>query len=51
MMSQEMISINTMANIFLKNQIVKMPAYKNVLSENEINYLISYIEWLRKENF
>ncbi len=42
---------NPIADRFLKKQIVKMPAYKSILSEDEINYLISYIKWLRKENF
>lgn len=38
---------NIIAGKFLRRQVVKMPAYKDILSKDEINYLVSYIRWLR----
>ena len=38
---------NPAARIFMDRQRIKMPAYKGVLSEEEINRVIAYIRWLR----
>jgi len=38
---------NPIARYFTEKQIVKMPAYKNILKDDEINHIISYINWLR----
>lgn len=35
--------------IFLKKQIIKMPAYKNILTDEEIKLMVTYIKWLREE--
>lgn len=37
------------AKIFIQNQVVKMPSYKGVLTNEEINYIILYIKWLRNK--
>ncbi len=38
-----------LARIFLKRQIIKMPAYKKVLQQKDIDMVVAYLEWLRKE--
>ena len=43
------LSKNFVARFFIKRQIIKMPAYKDKLTEDEINYVISYILWLRSK--
>ncbi len=37
------------ARIFMKRQIIKMPEYHEVLSNEEINSIMDYLNWLRKE--
>lgn len=41
---------NPIGNQFLKRQQIKMPAYRGVLTKQEINQLIQYIHWLRKSS-
>lgn len=38
-----------LARIFLKRQVIKMPGYKEVLKDGEIDSIIAYLNWLRKE--
>ena len=40
---------NPLASFFTGRQIIKMPAYRDVLSEDELDALVIYINWLRKE--
>ncbi len=37
------------AKFFVENQIVKMPAYKDVLTNEEVENIVSYIRWLRNK--
>jgi cytochrome c553 len=39
---------NRAARLFMERQRIKMPAYKGVLSEQEIDRVIAYIQWLRE---
>ncbi len=39
---------NPAATFFLKRQKIKMPAYENVLSEEELEDIIQFIEWVRQ---
>lgn len=41
---------NTIAEFFTKDQVIKMPAYKDILSENEIEAVEHYIGWLREQD-
>lgn len=47
----ERIEQNAIAQFFTKDQVIKMPAYKNILSKDETNSIITYIQWLRKQDF
>jgi mono/diheme cytochrome c family protein len=38
---------NPIARFFTERQVVKMPAYRDVLTDDEIEQIISYINWLR----
>ncbi|MBI4582743.1 MAG: c-type cytochrome [Planctomycetes bacterium] len=40
---------NAAARYFLQRQAIKMPAYRQHLSEDELNKLIAYIHWLREK--
>ena len=40
---------NLIATHFTKDQVIKMPGYKEVLSKNEIKAVEHYIGWLRKQ--
>lgn len=40
---------NPIARYFVERQTIKMPAYKDVLNDSEIEYIISYIKWLRSK--
>ncbi len=37
------------ARRFLEGQVVKMPAYRALLSEDDVGKLIAYIDWLRRD--
>ncbi|MFV2070466.1 MAG: hypothetical protein ACC645_26160, partial [Pirellulales bacterium] len=38
---------NRIAGFFLERQKAPMPAYRELISENELEQLIAYIHWLR----
>ena len=38
---------NALARWFLGRQIIDMPAYKDVLTDTEMDAIITYIEWLQ----
>lgn len=40
---------NPLARFFTGRQIIKMPSYRNVIDEEELDALIIYINWLQKE--
>lgn len=40
---------NAVATLFTKDQVIKMPGYKDVLSKNEIEAVEHYIGWLREQ--
>lgn len=37
------------ARWFLQRQVVQMPAYRNKVSESEVESILAYIRWLRRE--
>lgn len=41
---------NPVGNFFLKRQVIQMPAYKDLMSEEELQNLMIYIKWLRGED-
>jgi mono/diheme cytochrome c family protein len=38
-----------LARYFLERQIIQMPAYREYLSDEELEKLVTYVRWLRKE--
>lgn len=40
---------NPLARYFLERQIIQMPAYREHLSDEELEKLVTYIRWLRRE--
>ena len=40
---------NKIAAHFLERQVIAMPAYDGVLTDEEINHIAAYIHWLRKQ--
>lgn len=46
----ERIEHNAIADFFTKDQIIKMPGYKDILSIDEIEAIEHYIEWLRQQH-
>lgn len=47
----ERLKKNKFAKRFIEQQIVKMPAYKDVLTDEEVEEIIYYIKWLRGQKF
>lgn len=45
----ERLQTHPVAKRFIEKQIVQMPAYRKVLKEGELEALIAYIRWLRRE--
>ncbi len=45
----ERIDNNAVARYFTKDQVINMPGYKNLLSQNEIEAVEHYIRWLREQ--
>jgi mono/diheme cytochrome c family protein len=41
---------NPVARFFTRRQIIKMPAYKDIINDDELVALIVYINWLQTEN-
>lgn len=41
---------NSVADYFTKDQVIKMPAYEAILSEQEIDAIEHYIGWLREQD-
>lgn len=41
---------NPAARLFIERQRIQMPAYKDVLSKQDIDRLVAYIMWLRKQD-
>ena len=41
---------NPLARHFTTRQIIKMPAYRGIIDEDELDALIIYISWLQTEN-
>ena len=41
---------NPAARLFIERQPIQMPAYKDVLSKQDIDRLVAYIMWLRKQD-
>ena len=41
---------NPLAMYFVDRQVIKMPAYRDLLGENELNALVAYINWLRDDH-
>ncbi len=40
---------NPLARFFTRRQVIKMPAYEKVLSDEKIELVVDYLHWLRKE--
>ncbi len=40
---------NQLASFFSKRQIIQMPAYRDVLTDVELDDIVTYIEWLSEE--
>lgn len=47
----ERIENHPVARFFTKDQIIRMPAYESILSENDVDLMVHYIDWLRDEEF
>ena len=45
----ERLQKNKLAAHFMERQIIAMPAYEGVLTDEEINKVVAYIHWLRKQ--
>jgi mono/diheme cytochrome c family protein len=45
----ERLSKNPFARYLLERQVIQMPAYREHLSDEELEKLVTYIQWLRKE--
>ena len=41
---------NPLARFFTSRQVIKMPPYKDILSEEEVVSIIDYIDWVRDPN-
>jgi len=37
-------------DFILDKQVIKMPKYKNIINDDELNALIYYIKWIRKKS-
>ncbi len=46
----ERLAANPVATYFTYNQVVRMPAYRNVITEEQLGSIMAYIEWLRDES-
>jgi len=40
---------NPLARFFTRRQVVQMPAYKNAVSDENLDDIVTYIQWLSKE--
>ena len=40
---------NPLAKYFTDHQIIRMPAYRKVLKDGELESLLAYLKWLREE--
>jgi hypothetical protein len=40
---------NPLATYFLHGQVIQMPAYRNVLKDDDVEAIMAYIGWLRQE--
>lgn len=47
----ERIQNNIFARYFTRNQMNEMPAYHNILEEDQVDKIVYYIHWLREQNF
>lgn len=43
------ISQHPIGKIFFEKQLIKMPAYKDILSDKDISLIVTYLKWLREE--
>jgi mono/diheme cytochrome c family protein len=41
---------NPGARLFIERQRIQMPAYKDILTESQLDQIVTYIKWLRAEN-
>ena len=41
---------NPVARFFTRRQVIQMPAYRDVLTDSELESLMSYIEWFNHES-
>jgi mono/diheme cytochrome c family protein len=41
---------NPIARYFTRRQVIKMPAYKDALSDGELHALVAYIHWLQEKD-
>jgi mono/diheme cytochrome c family protein len=41
---------NPFARYFTRRQIIQMPAYREIINEEELDRLISYIQWLQEDH-
>lgn len=46
--TSERMSQNPIASFFLERQAIRMPAYREILSERDLDALVAYISWLRE---
>jgi hypothetical protein len=45
--SIDRIDSNRIARFFVRRQVIKMPAYRDIMREDELTTLVSYINWLQ----
>lgn len=46
--SSKRFATNNMAQQFLTKQVIRMPAYRDVISDDDADRLVSYIQWLAR---
>jgi mono/diheme cytochrome c family protein len=46
----ERLESNPLARYFTRRQVIKMPAYKELVGDEELNALVGYIHWLQKKS-
>jgi mono/diheme cytochrome c family protein len=44
----ERLDSNPVARFFTRSQVIQMPAYRDLLSQDELNAVVSYIQWLQE---
>ncbi len=45
----ERLESNLVARFFTRRQLIRMPAYRDVLSDEQVDVIVTYIQWLSKE--